>query len=278
MDTVRPGARKPAATALVTALASVGAAAPAGSADIFFDEPPPGVIEEIILDIGLGPRVQPEFIGASTYGVVPNPIIELQYLRLPGLGEMVTEERTLIAYALYPSIGFVGARDAGNAPYLVGLDPIDFAIELGPGGSFRYGNVRVFAEGRFGLTGHGGAVIEAGFDFIRTPGERWEVSLGPRFSAATDAFMDTYFGVTPQEAARPETGVAAFDPTGGFKDVGVEGRVIYDLTSRVKVHAEARYSRFVGDAANSPIIEAGASNQFEIAIGLTYRFGLDFSD
>jgi outer membrane scaffolding protein for murein synthesis (MipA/OmpV family) len=278
MATVRPSALRPAATFMVAALASVCAAAPAGSADLFFDDPPPGVIEEIILDIGIGPRVQPEFIGASTYGVVPNPIIELQYLRLPGLGEMVTEERTLVTYALYPSIGFVGSRDAGNAPFLVGLDPIDFAIELGPGGSFRYGNVRVFAESRFGLTGHDGAVIESGFDFIRTPGERWEVSIGPRFSAATNAFMDTYFGVTPQEAARPETLVTAFDPGGGFKDVGFEGRVIYDLTSRVKVHGEARFSRFIGDAANSPIIEAGAKNQCEVAVGLTYRFGLDFSD
>lgn len=278
MAIARPLPRRLAGATLVAAAACCGLAAAARAADIFLDEPPPGVIEEIVLDIGIGPRVQPTFIGSSSYEVVPNPIFELQYLRLPYLGEMITADRKLIAFGFYPSFEFIGARDADDAAYLAGLDPIDLAVELGPGASFRYGNFKVFAEGRFGVTGHDGAVIEGGFDYIMTPGERWELSLGPRFTAATNNFMDTYFGVTPEEAANPLSVLPAYDPGGGFMDVGAEGRVSYDITRRLKVHMEGRYARFIGDAASSPIIEAGAINQFQVAIGLTYRFGLDFSD
>jgi outer membrane protein len=277
MGSRRSRLRKVGTTSFVVAGTWTGMSGPGGSADLYISEPPPGVIEEVILDIGIGPRMQPEFIGAETYEVVPYPIITLEYLRIPGFGEMVTGEK-VVAFAAYPAINFIGSRNAGDAAFLAGLDPIDFAIELGPGASFRYGGFKVFAEGRFGLTGHDGAVIEGGFDIIRTPGERWEVSAGPRFSAATDAFMDTYFGVTPEEAARPAAVLPAFDPSGGFLDVGVEGRVSYDITPRIKVHAEGRFARYIGDASSSPIVKAGARNRFEVGIGLTYRFGLDFGD
>ncbi|MEW9837745.1 MipA/OmpV family protein, partial [Mesorhizobium marinum] len=35
------------------------------------------------------------------------------------------------------------------------------------------------------------------------------------------------------------------------------------------------WDRFIGDAAESPIVEAGSKDQFSIGGGLTYRFSFD---
>ena len=63
-----------------------------------------------------------------------------------------------------------------------------------------------------------------------------------------------------------------------MKGVGVEGEARYALTPHWSVVGKAGYERLIGDAADSPITEAGSENQFTAALGLTYRFGLDLFD
>lgn len=255
-------------------LALAGAAGPVLAADLYVTDPPPGVVEEMIFDLGLGGQLQPTFEGSPNYQFVPYPIAYLEYLRLPVVGEMITGKPN--RYAVYPSVNFMGRRDAGSAEFLRGLDPVGFAFELGPGMSFQYGHIRLFGEARFGLTGHDGVVGETGLDLITTPMRRLEVHLGPRFSFASGEYMDTYFGVTPAEAARPQTRLSAFDPHAGLKDVGFAATAIFDYTDRVRLYGRAEWSRYVGDAAESPIVRAGSENQFTVGLGLSYRFGVDF--
>jgi outer membrane scaffolding protein for murein synthesis (MipA/OmpV family) len=88
--------------------------------------------------------------------------------------------------------------------------------------------------------------------------------------------MDTYFGVTPAESAA--SGLPAYDPDSWLKGAGVEGEVRYALNRHWAVRGEAGYERLLADAADSPIARTGSRNQFNAAVGLTYRFGLDLFD
>ncbi|MDQ0316110.1 MipA/OmpV family protein [Amorphus orientalis] len=229
---------------------------------------------DIVVDLGVGAQVQPKFASSDDYIVLPYPLIAISYLRLPVFGELVSAPTR--AFSIYPSINFVGSRSSSDASYLTGMDDVDFAFEFGPGVAYRYGMFRGFANLRYGFTGHNGFVGEAGVDLVLNPMERVQLSLGPRVGFANDEYVQTYFGVSAAEATRSQ--FAAYDPSGGFTDVGVGGRITYDWTEKTKLHLQADYTRYIGDVADSPVVEAGSEDQFYVGIGITYRFGLDLFD
>jgi outer membrane scaffolding protein for murein synthesis (MipA/OmpV family) len=113
-------------------------------------------------------------------------------------------------------------------------------------------------------------------DAIVEPTPRLSVSAGPRLHFADSEYLDTYLGVSAEQSA--DSGLSEFDPDGGLKGVGVEAEARYALTQRWSLVGSAGYERLVGDAADSPIADAGSENQFTAALGLTYRFGIDFYD
>lgn len=223
---------------------------------------------DIVLDVGFGALLQPQFPSAEKYSVAPWPLVGLHYLRLPVFGEVVTGKTSVIT--LYPSFDFIGEREQDDAAYLAGTDDLDFGFDVGPGLAVRYGAFRGFAEVRYGVTGHSGFVGEAGLDVVIDQLGSWQVSAGPRVSVASDDYMDTYFGVPVGAAV-----LAPYDPDGGIKDIGVALNASYALTEAVRVVGTASWRHYVGDAADSPIVEAGNVDDFTIGLGLTYRFGLD---
>lgn len=245
-------------------------AAPASAADVPAEVAVPEAVEyrDIVIDLGIGAALEPQFPSSRKYQVVPWPITSLQFLRLPFFGEVVTGKES--AFSLYPSFNAIGEREEDDANYLDGIPDTDWAVELGGGAAFRYGFLRAFAEVRYGVTGHNGFVGEAGLDVIYDAFDRLEVRVGPRVSAATSDFMETYFSVP-----RSATVLEEYDADGGFRDVGVAARATYALTDNLRIHGKASYTHFVGEALDSPIVEAGNDDEFRVGVGLSYRFGLD---
>lgn len=223
---------------------------------------------EIVVDLGLGAQLQPKFPSSEEYIFVPWPIADLKFLRLPVIGEVVTGRPRAIS--VYPSFRFLGERDQNDASYLAGTDDVDVAVELGGGVAVQRGPFRGFVELRKGVTGHSGFVADVGADFVARQHERFEVSAGPRLQLASDDYMDTYFGVDPGAAVLPP-----FDPEGGLTKVGLEAEATYAITRSVRLHALAGYDRFVGDAEDSPIVQAGNRDEFRVGVGISYRFGVD---
>lgn len=256
-------------TIFVAMLAAVPSASLA--ADAFPDavSPPEAVeVREVVIDLGLGAQMQPTFPASQEYEVVPWPIVDLQFLRLPVVGEVVTGRARAIT--IFPAFNIVGERDDTDTAFLLGTQDVDVAVELGPGIAFRSGPFRAFVEARYGVSGHNAFVGEAGVEVIIDSFDRLTLSVGPRLSAASDDYMETYFGVGPGAAVLPE-----FDPSGGLKDVGVAAEAVYELTDALRLHGRGEFWTFVGDAADSPITREGDNTQFTLGVGLSYRFGLD---
>ncbi len=227
--------------------------------------------EDLVLEVGGGPKLTPAYEGADDYTFVPWAIVDLRYLHLPGIGTFGGGPEG--GFSFGPSFRFVRARDSGDYSQLSGLSDVDFAVEVGGKAAYRYDMIRGSLAVRRGFGGHNGFVVDLGLDAVVDPTPELSVSFGPRLYLASDDYMQTYFGVTPAESAA--SGLAAFDPSGWLKGAGVEGEMRYALSRHWAVRGKAGYERLLADAADSPITRAGSRNQFNAAIGLTYRFGLD---
>jgi outer membrane protein len=230
---------------------------------------------QYVLDMGVGARLKPKYPGADSYIVYPFPIIAVGRFYVPGFGQIVDGIKDTRGFYLYPSFDFNGERKASDSPDLTGTNKIDWALELGIGAAYRYDWLRGFVELRQGINGHTGQVADFGIDFIFNPTRRLEVFFGPRASWASDHYMNTYFSVTAAEAAAPGSVLPAFDADAGFKTVGLAVRASYAWTENTTLHLQGDWDRFVGDAANSPIVRAGSENQFSIGVGVSYQFAFD---
>ena len=226
---------------------------------------------DVVLELGAGGVMRPAYEGPKDFDFSPTGFVTLHYLWLPGLGEVKGGRRTE-GFAFGPAFRYVRKRNSNDYAELRGLDDVDAAVELGGRLSYRFGMFRPWVAMRYGLGGHDGIIGEAGVDVVLRPTEAIEVMIGPRKSFATSAYMQTYFGVTPAEAA--QSGLPSYAPNGGFKGAGFEVGSRYAFTPQWSVISTVAYEKLLGDAADSPIVRAGSDNQFTAKLGLSYRFGV----
>jgi MipA family protein len=172
-----------------------------------------------------------------------------------------------------PVLNFRSGR--GDTGRLQGFDKIGFAVEPG-----LFANVwatdwlRARVQVRQGVLGHHGTVGDTGIDYIHT-GKRWDFSIGPRYGFGDARYMDTYFGVTPIEAARSPLLDKPFEPGAGARYAGIETAYGYQWTRRIRAVIDVGYHRLVNKAADSPVVAvAGSRNQYTAGIGVTYSFGV----
>ncbi|WP_349358462.1 MipA/OmpV family protein [Stappia sp.] len=233
---------------------------------------------QFVIDLGVGAIAKPRYEGADSMLVYPLPIVSVGRFYLPGLGQVADGAKNTRGFFFFPSFNFIGERKATDNVDLTGTNTVNWALELGAGAGFRYDWFRAFVELRQGINGHSGQVGQIGADVVFNPLERVQLSLGPRADFASGDYMDTYFGVTAAEAAGSGGRLTAYNPDGGFKSVGVLGRLSYSVTDRTALHVQAGWDRYIGDAKNSPIVKNGDENQFSIGAGVTYRFAFDLFD
>lgn len=231
--------------------------------------------KQYVIDLGGGAIVQPEYPGAEGYQVVPLPLIAVGRFYFPGVGQIADGHVEKRGFFFYPSFDYNGDRKASDSASLTGTNTVDWALELGIGGGYRYDWLRGFVALRQGINGHHGQVADFGLDIITNPLDRLEISFGPRASWASDDYMETYFGVTAAEALASGGALTAYQPGAGFKTVGLAARASYALTDLATLHLQGGWDRFVGDADDSPIVKGGNEDQFSIGLGVTYRFAFD---
>jgi len=221
--------------------------------------------------VGIGGLVQPDYAGSDDYDIVPWPIVTLEYLRIPGLGEV--GGRT-VGFAIGPDFGFEGERKQSDNPVLNGLGDVDAAFELGVKAAYEVNYWGAYASIRQGFGGHEGIVGEAALYAVWRPTDQWVVRAGPNISYADSEYFNTYFSVSPTQAAN--SGLPVYSAGSGFKTVGLQANAIYSWTDKVDLHFRAGYERLVDGAADSPIVTvAGSENQFTGGIGISYRLDFD---
>jgi outer membrane scaffolding protein for murein synthesis (MipA/OmpV family) len=233
-----------------------------------------------VVDLGARVGASPDYEGSDRTKARVTPVINVRKANPvhrytppdPGayIGLLATDRITV-----GPVVTLRSKRDADGE--LAGLRRVKRAAEVGAFADvWPLDWLRLHAEARKGVTGHSGWLGDAGFDLV-AGGERWDASIGPRVGWADDRYMETYFGVTPQEAAANPGIAAAYAPSGGAAYVGARVGAAYYLSDRWRISADASYRRLGDKAARSPIVRTfGSRKQLTAGIGLAYSFGLPF--
>ncbi|WP_331373574.1 MipA/OmpV family protein [Sinorhizobium chiapasense] len=229
------------------------------------------------LKVGATGFIGPKYEGASDRMFQAAPLVSLGKA---GSSVRFSSRNDNMSYAFLDQGGFrtgvVGKllfeRDEDRSSDLKGLDPVKFGGEVG-GFAEVYPTdwMRLRAEVRQGIRSHHGVVADVAADAFVDVSETVRVSGGPRLTAATSDYFDTYYGVNNRESAA--SGLSAYDPGGGIHSAGLGAAVTWQATEKLETSAYAEYRRLMGPAADSSLVrERGSRNQLLVGVSATYRF------
>jgi outer membrane protein len=121
------------------------------------------------------------------------------------------------------------------------------------------------------LSEHEGFTVDLGVSYAFNALQMLRISTGPAVTYASDDYMDTFFSIDANNAAR--SGLNTFTAGSGFKDVGWNGSATFFLSRQWNATAFLAYSRLLGDAADSPVVDVrGSENQFAGGVSVGYRW------
>jgi len=101
--------------------------------------------------------------------------------------------------------------------------------------------------------------------------EQFKLALGVHLTWASDDYMETYFGVNNNDAAR--SGFATYKASSGFKDSGLNLIGLYKFNKTWGMAGAVNYTRMLNDAEDSPLVkQAGDENQYKAVVAVTYTF------
>lgn len=226
----------------------------------------------------LGVAQMPDYEGSEDSQIMPlagfaldigGYAVELQgtSLRVDLLASPVLDAGAVFNYRF-------GRDDVENAS-VAALPDIDATVEVGMFSAatlpLATGAVKVSGEVLVDAGGvHDGVFGTFTLGYGSVLSERLRVGVAASVSTASGGYAQTYFGVAPDAAAR--SGLDAYSPDGGFKDVGLDFSVTYDLTPQIAMTGLVSYRRLVGEFADSPIVQAGSPDQLTFGLSLTRSF------
>ena len=237
------------------------------------------------LDLGAGVLTSPTYEGDDSYRVSILPNIQLTYgddffaSVQEGVGYRFINEDTLRAGPI-GRLKFSRGED-GDQPFAVtgkdttdlrGLGEVDATFELGGFVEYRAHWLRLSVEARQGLSDDTGLLGTASARYETRVGPA-RISVGPQLAWGDDDYMQTYFGITPTQAAASTLGYAPYAAAQGVKSYGVGLSIVSPISGPWGIAAIANVNRLTGDAEDSPIVaDQGSATQFNAGVFLSYRF------
>jgi outer membrane protein len=267
---------------LAASISAVSIAIPAFAADLPSRAAPPVYAETapvFTVIIAAGPEVTPSFPGSKRFTIMPS--FHLAYLK-PGEHDVFYTADDSFDFRIIdagwfkagPVANFVNRRGLsdGNGQFF-GLHNVRESVELGGFAEIWpfQDHLRIRGEVRKAVTGHDGVVGSIGADAIGRFGP-FQLSVGPRVKFGDQRYVDSYFSITPGEAALNGT-VGPYRANGGLTSVGAFATARYDFNPTYSATVFAGYDRLASSVGSSPVATTlGTRDQFTGGITLAYTF------
>jgi outer membrane scaffolding protein for murein synthesis (MipA/OmpV family) len=227
--------------------------------------------------------VLPKYEGSDHYEVIPIPYV-LPTFAGGGpdfFSRIDAKDLDDVRYKLIDRDGFVAGplvgwnlgRDDRDGPLLRGLGDVDGGFVGGAFVGYHFGPVLLDVSFHNTFGGDGGYLVRFGAEVERPIRDHVTLTARVGTNYADGEYMQNYFGVSAAQSLNSVAGLPAFDADAGFKDVFGEVGLKAELNARWSAQAMVRYSRLIGDAADSPVVES--ENQFIGLFGLSYKFDVD---
>jgi outer membrane protein len=276
-------------SALATVVVLVGAllssapalAQPANMGDVI-DPVDTAPDQGIRVTLGAGAGVAPDYEGSDYYQPVPLWNLSVSNLYHPKTYVQVLGPR--LRSNFIPSdhwrLGvagqFIKKRDDVENNRVDDLESVDASVMLGVVGGYDFiaapqQDLILEVEARQDVANDNGflATIRGAYAGSLAPNWRLVGFVGSTW--ADDDYMSSYFGIDGANAAA--SGLDEFNADEGFKDVNFGGAVSYRFLERWSVAALGSYTRLLGDAEDSPVVDdVGDANQFFGGVLINYQF------
>lgn len=184
-----------------------------------------------------------------------------------GLGvELARTEQLRVSLGLR----YDGGRSEADSPALKGMGDVKATVRARVGASWQLDPLWR-AEGSWTVDAFqrgGGNLVELSLEREQWIAPHTQLSAGAAVTVGGPRYLQTYFGVTPEQAAR--TGYAPYDPALGLRDVSAFVSLKTELGAQVVLMGALSLSRVVGSAAASPLVARATG--LGVTTGLGYRF------
>ncbi|WP_186308112.1 MipA/OmpV family protein [Paraburkholderia sp. BCC1884] len=210
--------------------------------------------------LGIGIAVAPRYEGSSTFHLEPFPILSASrgIFFIDGLdGGIAIPLGGNLKTGLVLSTQF--GRDQSDGDRLNGLGDIDTTAAFGPFLDWHPGAFDASLKFFQSLHSGYGATLTLDTKYKFQLSERDSVTVGNSATWASRSSQQTFFGVTPGQAANSEAGLPAYSPSAGFRNVGTSATWVHLLNRHWSVDSTLRLDRLLGDAKNSPVVEHSTS-------------------
>jgi outer membrane scaffolding protein for murein synthesis (MipA/OmpV family) len=227
--------------------------------------------------LGIAADAQPVYSGARAYRLQGGPVVNIYYRDVAfvstgdGIGYNVMRGDH---YQIGISMGFdLGRSEQEDLNNLRGLGDIGAAPVAKVYGSWvlsRRFPLILRTDVRQFIGGAQGAIGDASV-YMPLPGssKTFVMFAGPSISLATHHYLQTLYGITPQQAMA--SGHPSYDvPHAGTSAAGVGFSATKFLTSHWLLNMDSAISQLRGSASHSPLIEA--RTQRVLALSLLYQW------
>jgi MipA family protein len=236
----------------------------------------PAAAEDWVVTVGGAAQATVPYEGAGRNLFIPVPSIALRRPGRPARPTFADDTPSLSVLStgwlsIGPDVQLRGKRNSDGPR--AGLNEVPLAIEPGLFITWWPADwLRLHATERRGIRGDHGWTGDAGLDFVVNAG-RWTATIGPRIGWGDRNYMETYFGVTPGEAAASPIIDTAYSPSGGLRYAGGYGGLGYRFGHHWQTWANVSVHQLASGPADSPIVrQIGSRTDVAGGIGVKYTF------
>jgi outer membrane scaffolding protein for murein synthesis (MipA/OmpV family) len=222
-------------------------------------------------ELGPGIAVFPKYPGARAEAVWPIPSAEVRYSdsfffnTRTGLGVTWHNDPQ---WQMGASFWFRKGRSHNDGPAVAELADIKTAGKAQLFLASHCGPIWFDGTASQDIGGSKGFTLDMSTSWRFSPTPRLHGSLGIEASLANRKFMQTWFGITPEQSAT--SGLQQYSAGGGLKSAGPTASLRYALTDRWSINTAVMYDVLLVKAADSPVVERRTLPAF--TVGVAYRF------
>lgn len=224
-----------------------------------------------VSSLGIGIAMVPKYEGAKNYTALPMPLLTVKSGRFfirgleAGYAYPVTQQ-----ISVGPMITIQRGRDDNDASRLNGLGDIDVTAGLGGFISGQFGAFNTTLKFLQSSRSSYGATIGLDAYYTWQLGAQDRLSFGASTAWGNNKHMQTYFGITPDQAASSKAGLPAYNTSSGMTHVRTALSWTHAINQSFSVLTMLGATTLTGDAKDSPIVERRTS--LFSTLGVIYRF------
>jgi MipA family protein len=232
------------------------------------------------ITVGAGAAYLPVYPGSHEYETRGLPVVSVRYKRFflggapgsgspAGIGAHLYEGESLRLGAVV-SVDATKPREESDDVSLRGLGDIDAAVRAGLFSSYRVASwLTLRASAMTDVSDkQQGTLANIDVEFSYRPTARLTLSGGPGLTWSNQEYMQTFFGITDQQAAR--SGLASYTHEAGVSVVRLSVGAQYQFSAPWFAGARITAAQLQDDATASPIVQEKNQNLYALYFG--YRF------